>query len=160
MLSWGPTATTKQRSGTGDVLAGKKMATLSHLIRTHIDDKLSKKDGQWILRTWSKKLLEKEGLEGALKEAKRNHPEWMSSISCLIDFVRNNPQLFVMLVYTKNEKLLDQFCGKGMGDDKFPVKFMQTDTSIESTKGNTPIKLELHSKIDTRDAFTLFDYWQ
>lgn len=160
MLSWGPTATTKQRSVTGDVLAGKKMAALSRLIRTNIDAKLSKNNRQWLSRTWSKKLLEKEDIGAALKQAKRNHPEWRNSISRLIDFVRNNPQLFAMLVYTKNEKLLDQFCGKGMGDDKFPVKFMQTDTSIESTKGNTPIKLELRSKIDTPGAFTLFDYWQ
>jgi len=65
-----------------------------------------------------------------------------------------------MLVYMKNIKLLDQFCEKGMGDVMFPVRLLEKNKSIESTKGDQPIKLEFGSQLNVRDAKTLFGDWQ
>ena len=160
--SWAPTATTNEpRMGPAALLAGRKMATLFHLICSRTEAHVYSDGLTWLSSTYGKELLENEDIEAALEEAKRNHPEWKNSTSSLTAFVRDNaPQLFTMLVFMENEKLLDQFCDKGMGDAMFPVKLVRTDRSIESTKENPPRKLKFGSQIDIRDATSLFDYWQ
>ena len=141
-------------------MTGKKMETYDRIYRrieAEMSNRLEDEEQQWLSLTWGKELLENENVGAALE---RDQAEWKNGTSRLATFVRHNaPRLFIMLVYTKNEKLLEQFCDKGNGDAMFPVKVKlgRTHVSIEE---NPPIKLELGPKFKKLDAATLFDYWQ
>jgi hypothetical protein len=147
------------------------MATPYDLLYRHIyakvSSRLTHKDQRWLSLKCGKELLENEdvNVEAAIEEVKRHHAEWKNDTSRLTAFVHENaPQLFTMLVYKRQEKLLDQFCDKGIGDAMFPVKLVQDDDqddiSIECTQENSPRKLELSPQINFDEALNLFDYSQ
>jgi hypothetical protein len=171
-LSWRPRApgtslirrhTTELRLSTENSGTREKMETLYNRLFRRIEDEVWKRDEDkkqpWISLTCGKELLEDEDIK-AILEAKKDRPGWKNNIERLVPFVRDNaPQLFMMLVYTRYEMLLQQFCDKGFGDAMFPVEFKlaQNHASIE---GNLCMKLEYCSRFGRREAKSLFDHSQ
>jgi hypothetical protein len=136
------------------------MDDLSNAVYELVEKHLEIGDPPWVWCTYVKELLKIQNVEAAIEEARKDHG-WKNSTPCLTAFVRDQAsQLFAMLVYVGKIKLIDRFCGKGMGDVMFPVKLLEDNQSIESTKGDPPIKLEFGSQLRFKDATDLFAIYQ
>ena len=128
-----------------------------HKIETEM---LNRQDGEepWLPHTLGRELLAAEDIAAALKGVPKGQRAWNEdSTPELATFVRDRAlQLFVMLIYTKNEALLEQFYKNGIGDAKFPltVKIARSHASIGH------VELQFGPHINRLDADTLFNYWQ
>jgi hypothetical protein len=152
-------AATEFRIKTRDSSNGNEMETpyalLSRRICTEVNERIDQKDQPWLFLGLGKELVKNEDVEAVMKD----RVEWKDDASSLTTFVQKSaPQLFAMVVYTKNWALLKEFCDKKMGDGSFPVKVVPTK-SIESTKEIPPKTLYLGTRFDT-DARSLFELWQ
>ncbi|KAH8597376.1 hypothetical protein B0O99DRAFT_703257 [Bisporella sp. PMI_857] len=163
-LSPVPTAATDLQMISGGSMTGNGMATpydrIYRLIEVEVVKRLRGDDQEWLSLTCGREVLQNRDVEAAL-EAKRYQAEWRNGLSRLTTFVQEHaPQLFTMLVYTKNEKLLDLFCDHGIGDSMFPVKLASKYTSIVFTKETPHRELKLDSRVTKSEAFNLFNFWQ
>jgi hypothetical protein len=152
-------ATTELRIKTRDSSNSNEMETpyalLSRLICTEVDQRIDEKDQPWLFLGLGKELVKNADVEEVMKD----RVEWKDNAASLTTFVQKSaPQLFAMIVYTKNWALLKEFCDKKMGDGSFPVKVVPK-RSIESTKEIPPKTLYLGTRFDA-DARSLFEYWQ
>jgi hypothetical protein len=161
LSSWVKTASVREvRTGPKRSLARKKMDDLSNAINKTVEKHLQISDPPWVWCTYVKELLKIQNVEAAIEEARKDKG-WKNSTPCLTAFVRDQAsQLFAMLVYAEKIKLIDRFYDKGMGDVMFPVKLLEDNQSIESTKGDPPVKLEFGSQLRFRDAKDLFATYQ
>jgi hypothetical protein len=155
--------TTELRLSTGNSLTKEKMSTqYNQLYNTIVEELLEQwndMDQPWVSLKWCQDLLERKDLNvtATLKEIKGNHAYWRNDTSSLEDFVRKYaPRLFAVLVYTRTEELLDQFCTKRIGDDKFPIKLYKVKKTHVSIGGDAPTEFTIRS---TRrpDAMNLFE---
>jgi hypothetical protein len=162
LSSWVKTASASEvRAAPKRSLTRKKMDELSDTICDRIEKHLQISDPPWLWCTYVKELLKNQNVKEAIEEARKDNPGWKNSTPCLTAFVRDHAsQLFAMLVYLEKIKLIDRFCEKGMGDVMFPVKLLEDSRSIESTKGDSPVKLEFGSQLRFKDAKDLFANWQ
>jgi len=138
------------------------MDNLSDMICDCIEKHLQISDPPWVWCTYVKELLKIQNVKEAIEDARKDNPGWKNSTPCLTAFVRDHAsQLFAMLVYLEKIKLIDRFCEKGMGDVMFPVRLLEGGRSIESTKGDSPVKLEFDSQLRFKDAKDLATWqWQ
>lgn len=147
-------------------LANWSMATPFRRFRSCIQSELLvrniDKEQRWVSLSWCKSLLNRDDLDlkAALKEIKKRHIEWTNDISELEPFVLEfAPRLFAMLVHTRTEQLLDQFCTKGIGDAMFPITCNNMSETRVVIDGEPPMELAL-GETDLYDLQNMLDLWQ
>lgn len=125
-----------------------KMAA-ARIRKRMLDDFKNMSAHDWFSLSYSKEMLKKEDVEAVLKQARPD----LSTIPDLIAFVRDYaPQLFTMLILHRREEILDQFCHHGIDDSMFPVNFVPSEDSIESTNKGKPKKLKLDDILFASDV--------
>ncbi|KAI9150753.1 Cyclin-dependent kinase [Paramyrothecium foliicola] len=146
-----------------DWQSSKKMAcpydTFCNRLNTYCDERFYDQEQKWLFATCFKGLLGKDDIVALLK-AKRDKSCWRVNPADLAVYVRDRASLlFMMLVHTGYDELLEKFYLKDIRDTDFPLaaKFGRSNVSFQI--GERQVQIDL-GQMAPRNVRALFDHYQ